>query len=95
VDYHVIHTQISLYKETTMIDDPNDTLINIEAKVLCLGYGIKDIDASNSVKKLRKHQVEEFIPINSRTNIAKKLGSDKDTSKHTELNALRKLNITK
>ena len=78
-----------------MIDNPNDTLTTIEAKVLCLRYGIKNIDASNSVIKLRKHQVKELSPSNSRTNIAKELGSDKDTVKYTELNALRKLNITK
>jgi hypothetical protein len=78
-----------------MIDDPNDTLTTIEAKVLCLRYGIKNIDANNSVKKLRKHQVKQLNPSNSRTNIAKQLGSDKDTIKFTELNALRKLNITK
>lgn len=78
-----------------MIDDPNDTLTTIEAKVLCLRYGIKNIDASNSMKKLRKLQEKEFNPSNSRTNIAIELGSDKDTVKHTELNALRKLNITR
>ncbi len=78
-----------------MIDDPNDTLTTIEAKVLCLRYGIKNIDASNSVKKLRKHHVKELSPSSSRTDIAKELGSDKDTVKNTELNALRKLNITR
>jgi len=78
-----------------MIDDPNDTLTTIEAKVLCLRYGIKNIDASYSVNKLRKHQVEKLSPSNSRTDIAEELGSDKDTVKHTELNALRKLNITR
>jgi len=78
-----------------MIDDPNDTLTNIEAKVLCLRYGIKDIDASNSIKKLRTHQTKALDPSNSRTHIARELGSDKDTIKNTELNALRKLKITK
>lgn len=78
-----------------MIDDPNDTLTTIEAKVLCLRYGIKNIDASNSVTKLRKHQVKQLNPSNSRTDIAKEIGSDKDTVKFTELNALKKLNITK
>ena len=70
-----------------MINDPNDTLTTIEAKVLCLRYGLKNIDASNNVKALS--------PSNSRIDIAKELGSDKDTVKYTELNALRKLNITK
>ncbi|MDW3095000.1 MAG: hypothetical protein R8G33_04925 [Gammaproteobacteria bacterium] len=78
-----------------MIDDPNDTLTTIEAKVLCLRYGIKNIDASNSVKKLSTHQVEERNPSRSITVIAKALGSDKDTVKYTEQNALRKLNISK
>ncbi|MFK7794159.1 MAG: hypothetical protein AB8B89_02305 [Gammaproteobacteria bacterium] len=78
-----------------MIDDPNDTLTNIEAKVLCLRYGIKDIDASNSVKQLRKHQIKQLKPSSSRTAIAKELGSDNKTVKSTELNALRKLNINK
>jgi hypothetical protein len=78
-----------------MIDDPNETLTTIEAKVLCLRYGIDNIDAGNSVKMLRKHQVKALSPSNSRTDIAKWLGSDKDTVKYTELNALRKLNISK
>ncbi|MFK8026626.1 MAG: hypothetical protein AB8C40_01040 [Gammaproteobacteria bacterium] len=78
-----------------MIDDPNDTLTNIEAKVLCLRYGLNNIDASNSVKKLHLHKTKELIPSNSRSMIAKEIGSDKDTVKHSELNALRKLKITK
>ena len=78
-----------------MTDDPNDTLTTIEAKVLCMRYGLENIDASNSVKKLNKHHIEELNPSNSITVIAKKLDSDKDTVKHTEINALRKLQIFK
>tara|TARA_R110002096_G_scaffold163406_1_gene330960 strand:- start:257 stop:493 length:237 start_codon:yes stop_codon:yes gene_type:complete len=78
-----------------MTDDPNDTLTTIEAKVLCLRYGIKNIDASNSVKKLRKFQVKDHKPNSSRTDIARELGFDKDTVRHSERSALKKLNITK
>jgi len=39
-----------------MTDDPNETLTNIEAEVLCLRYGINNIDESNSIKKLREDQ---------------------------------------
>ena len=78
-----------------MNDDPNDTLTNIEAKVLCLRFGIKDIDSKNSVNKLRQHHVKALIPSYSRTYIAKRLGSSKATVKYSELMALKKLNITK
>ena len=78
-----------------MIEDPNDTLTTIEAKVLCLRYGIKNIDATNSVKKLRKKQLEESSRSNSRKAIAEQLGSDKVTVKLAELAALRKLNISR
>lgn len=78
-----------------MTDDPNDTLTTIEAKILCLRYGLNNIDASNSVKKLHLHKTKALSPSNSRTIIAKEMGTDKDTVKKNELNALRKLNITR
>ena len=78
-----------------MNDDPNDTLTTIEARVLCLRYGLKDIDASSSEKKLRKHQTEKLSPSSSRKDVARTLGSDKDTIKNQEMAALKKLNITR
>lgn len=77
-----------------MNDDPNDTLTNMEAKVLCLRYGIKDIDEHNTMKKLRSYKEKDVKPGKSFNKIAKTLGKDKNTLKSTEINALRKLNIT-
>ncbi len=77
-----------------MTDDPNDTLTTIEAKVLCMRYGIKNIDASNSVKTLQNHHIKELSPSISISVVAKELDSDKDTVKHTEQIALKKLHIT-
>ena len=75
------------------IDDPNDTLTTIEAKVLCLRYGIEDIDESNSIKRLRKYQSMQSGTGKSLGDIAQKLGEDKSKLKATEINALRKLKI--
>lgn len=77
-----------------MADNPNDTLTNIEAKVLCLRYGINDIDASNSLDRLRASQSNQSKTVKSLKNVAKKLGEDKDSLKAKEINALRKLNIS-
>ena len=76
-----------------MQDDPNDTLTTIEAKVLCMRYGIEDIDASSSIKRLREYQQQEHTG-RSLSAVAKKLGADKNSLKATEINALRKLKIT-
>ena len=77
-----------------MIDDPTDTLTTIEAKVLCMRYGINNIDESNSVNTLRNHTANDLSHSKSVNDIAKKLGKDCNTVKKTEMNALRKLNIT-
>lgn len=76
-----------------MSDDPNDTLTNIEAKVLCLRYGINDIDEDNSINKLRKYQSNETKPDTSMGKVAKTLGEKKSSLKATEINALRKLKL--
>ncbi len=77
-----------------MTDDPNDTLTTIEAKVLCLRFGLENIDSGSSVKKLHSYKSRELKPSYSRSDIAKTLGCDKNTIKHQEMNALRKLKIT-
>ncbi len=76
-----------------MKDDPNDTLTTIEAKVLCLRYGIDDIDERNSIQRLRKYQMQKTTSPTSISTVAKKLGTDKSSLKAIEINALRKLNI--
>ena len=78
-----------------MIDDPTDTLTTIEAKVLCMRYGINNIDETNSVNTLRNHTANNLNPGKSVKDIAEKLGEDSNTVEKTELNALRKLNISK
>ncbi len=79
---------------TAMADDPNDTLTNFEAKLLCLRYGIKDIDANNCVEKLRKFLLTQSSSGTSLKSIAKQLGEDKNSLKASEINALRKLKLT-
>ena len=76
-----------------MSDNPNDTLTTIEAKVLCMRYGINDIDEHNSLKQLRKLQTENASSGQSISTVAETLGTDKKTMKATEINALRKLKI--
>ena len=82
-------------ENTIMKDDPNDTLTTIEAKVLCMRYGIDDIDETNSVSRLRKYQSKKSTSGKSIHAVAKKLGKDKNALKATEINALRKLKIPK
>lgn len=76
-----------------MKDDPDDTLTTIEAKVLCMRYGIDNIDESNNINKLRKYQSSKEESETSLRDVADKLGKDKVTLKITEINALRKLKI--
>ena len=76
-----------------MKDDPDDTLTTIEAKVLCMRYGIDNIDESNNINKLRKYQSSKEESETSLRDMADKLGKDKVTLKVTEINALRKLKI--
>ena len=54
-----------------MIDDPTDTLTTIEAKVLCMRYGINNIDESNSVNTLRNHTANDLSHSKSVSDIAK------------------------
>ncbi len=77
-----------------MIDDPTDTLTTIEAKVLCMRYGLNDIDENNIVKTLRKQQVNLSDPNRSVSSVARKLGEDIDSVADKELSALRKLKVT-
>ena len=78
-----------------MIDDPSDTLTTIEAKVLCMRYGINNIDENNIENTLRKQQVNLADPDRSVSNIARKLGEDINSVENKELSALRKLKVTK
>ena len=78
-----------------MIDDPTDTLTTIEAKVLCMRYGLNDIDENNVVKTLRKEQVNLSDPNRSVSHIARQLGEDIDLVEDKELSALKKLKVTK
>ncbi len=55
-----------------MINDPTDTLTTIEAKVLCMRYGINNIDESNSVNTLRNHTANDLSHSKSVNDIAKK-----------------------
>ena len=78
-----------------MIHDPSDTLTTIEAKVLCMRYGINNIDENNIENTLRKQQVNLADPDRSVSNIARKLGEDINSVENKELSALRKLKVTK
>ena len=78
-----------------MIDDPTDTLTTIEAKVLCMRYGLNDIDENNVVKTLRKEQVNLSDPNRSVSHIARQLGEDIDLVEDKELSVLKKLKVTK
>ena len=78
-----------------MIDDPTDTLTTIEAKVLCMRYGLNDIDENNVVKTLRKEQDNLSDPNRSVSHIARQLGEDIDLVEDKELSALKKLKVTK
>lgn len=85
--------RISQQRESMMKDNPNDTLTTIEVKVLCMCYGISNIDENNSIIQLRKCQSKKPTTGKSLKHVAKKLGKDKKTLKATEISALNKLNI--
>lgn len=70
-----------------MSDDPNDTLTTIEAKVLCLRYGVDNIDQLGNQQSDPEH-IRQRISLNV---IAQQLGEDKNILKEREMTALRKI----
>ena len=77
-----------------MNDDPTETLTTIEAKVLCLRYGIEDIDKNSSISTLRTHTSNHIDPNHTVRDIAQLLGKDDETVKDSEISALRKLKVS-
>lgn len=74
-----------------MSDETLETLTSIEAKVLHLRYGIKNIDERHSLRVLRMRHGISITPQKSASEVAKTLGEDTDIIQQTENNALRKL----
>lgn len=78
-----------------MDDEPTDTLTTIEAKVLCLRYGIGNIDENSHLERLHQRADRNFDHIQSVSEIARQLGEDSKTVEHSEISALRKLKLPK
>ena len=74
-----------------MSDESIETLTSIEAKVLHLRYGIKNIDERHSLRVLRMRHGIPIAAQKSASEVAKTLGEDTDIIQQTENNALRKL----
>ena len=74
-----------------MSDESIETLTSIEAKVLHLRYGIKNIDERHSLRVLRMRHGIPITPQKSASEVAKTLGENTDIIQQTETNALRKL----
>ena len=68
-----------------------ETMTNIEAKVLYLRYGIKDLDDQHSLRVLRICKGGKVKPEKTASEVAHKLGQDTDLIEQTESSALQKL----
>lgn len=76
-----------------MSDEALETLTSIEAKVLHLRYGIKNIDERHSLRVLRMRHGIDVTPAKSASEVAKSLGENTDVIQQTETSALRKLRV--
>ena len=76
-----------------MTDETLETLTSIEAKVLHLRYGIKNIDEHHSLNILRMRHGTHVAAKRSASEVAKSLGENTDLIEQTESNALRKLRV--
>ncbi len=74
-----------------MSDDANDTLTTMEAKVLCLRYGVDNIDQLGNQQSDTEH-IRQGISLNV---VARQLDEDINILKERELTALRKINDQK
>ena len=76
-----------------MSDETLETLTSIEAKVLHLRYGIKNIDERHSLTELRTRHSTPAATQRSASEVAKTLGKNTAIIQQTEFSALKKLRV--